>query len=247
LERVARDMDAVVARGARHITFADADFLNGPTHALRVARELHRRHAGVTFDYTAKIEHLLRHDDAVAELQDLGSLFVVSAVESFHDEVLRRLHKGHTAQDALAVIRRFRARALVLRPSLVPFTPWETRRSLTTLFETVAGEGLVEAIDPVQYSIRLLIPEGSLLIGDDSLALGAFDPVRFSYAWSHPDPGMDELQRALAAMAGDAASRHEDAHAVFGRMFAAVAPGRAPAAVSGRRGPTPRLTEDWFC
>jgi radical SAM superfamily enzyme YgiQ (UPF0313 family) len=94
LERVLADIDAAVALGARHITFADADFLNGPTHALRVARELCRRHPSVTFDYTAKIEHLLRYSDAVDELHSLGSLFVVSAVESFNDEVLRRLHKG---------------------------------------------------------------------------------------------------------------------------------------------------------
>ena len=249
LERVLQDLDAVVARGARHITFADADFLNGPTHALRVARELRRRHPGLTFDYTAKIENLLRHDDVVAELQDLGALFVVSAVESFHDEVLRRLHKGHTAEDALAVIRRFRDRSLALRPSLVPFTPWETRASLLSLFRTVAEEGLVDAIDPVQYSIRLLVPEGSLLARDPSLAglLGAFDPARLSYAWAHPDPGMDELQPVLAAIAAGHSPTKGGVAAAFAAMFDAVAPGGALPEVAHRRGPTPRLTEDWFC
>jgi hypothetical protein len=34
------------------------------------------------------------------------------------------------------------------------------------LFESVAREGLVEQIDPVQYSIRLLVPSGSLLLRD---------------------------------------------------------------------------------
>ncbi|MPZ88678.1 MAG: radical SAM protein, partial [Nitriliruptorales bacterium] len=38
---VAADIDQLVAAGARHITFADPDFLNGPTHALRVVRALH--------------------------------------------------------------------------------------------------------------------------------------------------------------------------------------------------------------
>ena len=31
-----------IAAGARHITFGDPDFLNGPTHALRVARALNQ-------------------------------------------------------------------------------------------------------------------------------------------------------------------------------------------------------------
>ena len=141
--RVLDDVAEVVARGARHITFADADFLNGPTHALRVARELHRRFAGVSFDYTAKIEHLYRHRDAVRELRELGNLFVVSAVESFNDEVLRHLDKGHTREQALEVIRFFDSLGIALRPSLVPFTPWETRASLCELLDIVASEGLV--------------------------------------------------------------------------------------------------------
>lgn len=244
---VARDLERVVELGAQHITFSDADFLNGPTHALRVARDLHRRHPALTFDYTAKIEHLLRHPRVVDELQELGNVFVVSAVESFNDTVLERLHKGHTRADALAVIARFRARGHALRPSLVPFTPWETRGSLAELFAIVGAEGLVDAIDPVQYSIRLLIPEGSLLLADPELAphLGSFDPVRLSHAWRHPDPGMDALQERLAGIAASAAPA--DPIATFGRMQREVA-GRADAdPLPHRAGRAPRLTEDWFC
>jgi radical SAM superfamily enzyme YgiQ (UPF0313 family) len=249
LAGVLADIDTVVQRGARHISFADADFLNGPTHALRVARELHRRHVDVTFDYTAKIEHLLRHPDVIDELQNLGNLFVVSAVESFNDTVLARLRKGHTRDDALAVIRRFRARGLTLRPSLVPFTPWETRASLAELFAVVAAEDLVDGIDPVQYSIRLLLPEGSLLLEDESVRplLGGFDAERLSYAWAHPDPAMDELQGVLTGLALAAPAAGDDAAATFARMRGAVTPGRSIRPVAARRDPRPRLTEDWFC
>jgi radical SAM superfamily enzyme YgiQ (UPF0313 family) len=249
LARIIADIDAAVALGARHITFADADFLNGPTHAVRVARELHRRHPALTFDYTAKIEHLLQHAGVVDELYALGNLFVVSAVESFNDEVLRRLDKGHTAEDAIAVIRSFHARGITLRPSLVPFTPWETRDSLTALFETVAREGMIDAIDPVQYSIRLLVPAGSLLLRDaaGSVHFGAFDAEHFSHGWSHPDPGMDALQHQLAAISSDAARRNASVEQTFARMAAAVAPGRAMPLSPRATGRPPRLTEDWFC
>jgi len=249
LDRVFADIDAVVARGALHVTFADADFLNGPTHALRVGRELHRRHPGVTFDYTAKIEHLLAHPGVVDELQAFGSLFVVSAVESFNDDVLARLDKGHSRRDSLDVIRRCRERGLTLRPSLVPFTPWETRESLAQLFDIVASEGLIDHIDPVQYSIRLLIPEGSLLLHDSSLApmLGDFDPARFSYSWTHRDPAMDELQRVLSDDASRAAGAVEPVVATFARMVEAVSPGLHLECRPRPLGAPPRLTEDWFC
>lgn len=249
VERILDDVAAVVGRGARHINFADADFLNGPTHALRVAREMAQRFPGLTFDYTAKIEHLQAHDRVVAQLHDLGNLFIVSAVESFNDAVLAALAKGHTRADALAVVRRLRAQGLVLRPTFVPFTPWETRASYAELFDIVEGEGLVEHIDPVQYSIRLLVPEGSLLLSASEMQphLGAFHAETLSYAWTHPDAAMDELQNAIghaAAVWNAAAEPHEVA---FERMRAIVDPARHVEPRQGKPGRVPRLTEDWFC
>ncbi len=247
--RVLDDVAQVVARGARHLTFVDADFLNGPTHALRVAREIARRFPGVTFDYTAKIEHLRRHARVVDELHDLGNVFVVSAVESFNDTVLSALRKGHTRADAMAVVRRFREQGLVLRPTFVPFTPWETRESYAEIFDIVDGEGLVDHVDAVQYSIRLLVPERSLLLAADEMRphLGAFDAVAFSYAWRHPDACMDDLQRAVARAAADLAgadATHEDA---FVRLCELAGARRVRGWVAQRAGRVPRLTEDWFC
>jgi hypothetical protein len=184
----------------------------------------------------------------VDELHSLGNLFVVSAVESFNDDVLAHLHKGHTAAEAVTVIRDFARRGLTLRPSLIPFTPWETRASLTRLFEIVAAEGLVDCIDPVQYSIRLLLPARSLLMRDPDVAAlaGPFDGERFSHTWAHPDPEMDRLQESLAAMSGAAAASTTPASETFLRMAELVAPGSIPR-VSPRRRESPRLTEDWFC
>jgi radical SAM superfamily enzyme YgiQ (UPF0313 family) len=58
---VLEDIRGLVASGARHITFGDPDFLNGPTHSLRIVRAMHEEFPDVTFDFTAKIEHILKH------------------------------------------------------------------------------------------------------------------------------------------------------------------------------------------
>src|SRR5205085_9529403 len=78
---VLADVDAQIAAGAQHITFGDPDFLNGPSHAVRLVTQLHAKHSAVTYDVTIKVEHLLQHRDLLGTLRDTGCLFVTSAVE----------------------------------------------------------------------------------------------------------------------------------------------------------------------
>src|SRR5439155_500251 len=118
------DVRQQVAAGAAHVTFGDPDFLNGPRHALAVARALHAEFPALTFDFTAKIEHLLDQRAHLAELAALGALFVVSAAESLDDAVLALLDKGHTRADIQEALAVTRAAGLSLPP-----TPARTPRS----------------------------------------------------------------------------------------------------------------------
>ena len=88
-EIIAAEIRALVRDGARHVTFGDPDFLNGPQHALRIARALHEEFPDLTFDFTAKVEHILKHREVFAELARLGCIFIVSAVESLSDQRAR--------------------------------------------------------------------------------------------------------------------------------------------------------------
>ena len=111
---------------------------------------------------------LIAHAALLGELASLGCAFVVSAVESLDDGVLARLDKGHTRADferALALTRRA---GLVLRPTFVPFTPWTTLDHIADLVDVLAAEDLIECVDPVQLSVRLLVPPGSLLLGPET-------------------------------------------------------------------------------
>jgi radical SAM superfamily enzyme YgiQ (UPF0313 family) len=251
---VLADVRQQVAAGASHITFGDPDVLNGPGHALRVAEALHAEFPDLTFDVTAKIEHLLRHRDRLPALARLGCIFVVSAAESLNDAVLARLDKGHTRRDIVAALHAVRAAGIALRPTWVPFTPWTTLDDYRELFAFVEDQGLVDAIDPVQYAVRLLVPPGSLLLERGALEpfLGGLVEDAFHYRWTHPDARMERLQAAVAALVAEAADRREDAALTFQRVrrlaeeSAGVAPREIVPPAADRPRP-PRLTEPWFC
>ncbi|HTP51536.1 MAG TPA: CUAEP/CCAEP-tail radical SAM protein [Anaeromyxobacteraceae bacterium] len=250
-EVVLADVSQQVARGAAHVTFGDPDFLNGPAHAVRLAREIHRRFPSLTFDFTAKVEHLVKRADSVRELASLGAVFVTSAVESLSDRVLEKLAKGHTRDDVFRAFEVCREAGLSLRPSLVPFTPWAGLSDYLELLQVFETEGWLGQLDPVQLSIRLLVPPGSLLLDDPELKLEGLDEAGLTWRWSHPDPRMDALQRKVAATVASGASRGEDPAALSAEVksLALAAAGRAHTHVarpfSSAR--APRLTESWFC
>ena len=255
-EIVLEDIRRLVRSGATHITFGDPDFLNGPGHSLRVVRGMHEEFPELTFDFTAKIEHILKHCSLFPELGRLGCVFMVSAVESLSDTVLAHLEKGHTRADVFEALAIVRGAGIALRPSLVSFTPWTTLHDYLDMLEVVVAEGLIDHVDPVQYTIRLLIPPGSALLDRPAIQpfLGPLNQASFTYRWTHPDPRMDELHQAVSEVVEEATRADEDPAVTFDRVRAlayAVRGDRVPARSSpalrlGRSRP-PRLTEPWFC
>jgi len=248
------DIRQQVEAGATHITLGDPDFLNGPGHALTVARALHDTFPSLTFDFTAKIEHLLRHRDRLPELARFGCLFIVSAAESLSDTVLAHLAKGHTRADIDAVVRLTAQAGIALRPTWVAFTPWTTLEDYRELLDFVGAHDLVDAVDPVQFSIRLLVPPGSLLLESDAMRpfLGELVDEQFYHRWTHPDARMEALHAEVSAMVANAADRREDPALTFQRVReladrqAGLSSPRIWAPDVRRRRP-PRLTEPWFC
>ena len=251
---VMADIRQLVAAGARHITFGDPDFLNGPTHAQRIARRLHAEFPGLTFDFTAKIEHLLKHRRLLPELARAGCIFIVSAVESLSDTVLKHLDKGHARADVDEALGLLAAAGIALRPTFVAFTPWTTLDDYFELLRFVESRGLIDHVDPVQFSIRLLVPPGSLLLEEAGAWLGPLNQQAFTYEWRHPDPQMDELHRQVTRVVEQAVRRNEDAAATFARICEAAYKTRGGADSIGplpqfepSRLRPPRLTEAWFC
>lgn len=254
VETVLADVASQVDAGARHVTFGDPDFLNGPGHALAVVRGMRERFPGVSFDVTAKVEHLLRHRALLPELAAAGCAFVVTALESLSDEVLGHLAKGHTRAEALELLDVMRDVRLPLRPSLLPFTPWSTLQDYAEMLAVIEDRELADHVDPVQLSIRLLLPPGSLLLESEKGApwLGALDPPTLTVSWRHPDPRMDDLHREVERIVRHAAHTDQPADETLEAIGEATARARgltwAPrGSPLGAGREVPRLSEPWFC
>jgi hypothetical protein len=249
IDVVLADVDQQVRAGVEHITFGDPDFFNGPTHARRIIEALHRRHPALTYDVTIKVEHLLKHRDLLPVLAHTGCLFVTSAVESFDDQVLAQLEKGHTRADFVAALRLCHEAAVTLVPTFVAFTPWTTLESYRDLLTTVQELGLVEHVSPVQWGLRLLVTDGSRLLelADIRQRVGTFDSRTLTYPWRHQDPQVDALQAAIMSEVGVGVRRSRSE--VFGSVCALAGVSCAPAPLwhVPARATIPYLNEPWYC
>jgi radical SAM superfamily enzyme YgiQ (UPF0313 family) len=254
-EVVLEDIRRQVAQGARHITFGDPDFFNGPSHAIAIVEAMHREFPELSYDVTIKIEHLRKHDVLLPVLRATGCLFVTSAVESVDDAVLEKFDKGHTRADFLAVVARFRELGMTLLPTFVPFTPWTTLPRYAELLDVLAEQGLTENVAPIQLAIRLLIPAGSRLLElpEVRATVGQFDSAALVFPWTHEDPRVDALAGEISQLAqrGYALKLSRTEIFVHVRRAAHAAAGnRAPegiAAASLTSAPAPYLDEPWYC
>ncbi|MCA9901621.1 MAG: radical SAM protein [Anaerolineales bacterium] len=257
-EVVLADVRQQVAAGAQHITFGDPDFLNGPGHALPLVQALHAEFPDLTYDVTIKIEHLQKYADALPLLRDTGCAYVVSAVEAVDDDILAILAKGHSRADFAQVARQMRDVGLPITPTFVTFTPWTTVAGYLDLLTLLAELELVEAVNPIQYAIRLLIPEGSRLLALDDVRelVRPFDPAALVYPWTHPDQAVDTLYETVFKLVKASQNAGESRQTLFNRLWqtalALLPPdeqiiwaARQPVLTQTAQA-VPSLSEDWY-
>jgi radical SAM superfamily enzyme YgiQ (UPF0313 family) len=250
-EDVLADISNLVSMGAGHVTFGDADFLNAPAHSLDILERSHAAHPDVTFDATIKVEHIVEHHDLWPGMAELNLLFVVSAFESVDEGTLEILDKGHTVGDMTEATRLVRDAGIHIRPTWLPFLPWTKPDDIASVFRFIDDNDLVGSIDPVQMSIKLLIPRGSLLEEHPAVRphLEFYDTDALTWRWSFEDEDTALLHKELESIAANASDCGQEASPTMAEMREAVS--RAVGArISGQDGPihiAPRLSESWFC
>jgi radical SAM superfamily enzyme YgiQ (UPF0313 family) len=255
---VLEDVAAQVAAGAQHVTFGDPDFFNGPTHAVKIVEELHRRFPDLTYDVTIKVQHLLKNRELLPTLRDTGCMFVTCAVESVENRILEKFDKHHTGEDFIEAVGLFQDIGLTMNPTFVTFNPWTTVEGYSRFLALIAELDLIQNVSPIQYAIRLLIPRGSriLELEDIQELIGPFDHESLCYRWEHPDPAVDRLFEDVLEIVKDATARKANRPSVFADVWRktheylpSAGPQEPPVDEATLVAPAtvPFLTEPWYC
>ena len=242
-----------VQAGATHITFGDPDFLNGPRPLARDGAKHARGVPGADVRFHGEDRAYPR--SSAVSFPILGRSAACSWSPRSSRSATRCWRILRRGTPAPTSTRRFRSSSGGHRLPADVGGVHPGRRSTTTSILDFIDQGLVDQVDPVQYTIRLPVPPGSMLLDRRAnhrfwgrstrrpLAIGGPLPTgawtvstRPSPPWwkSHAGggrPGGHVLPRARPRLGG---SRQPDARR------------RLPWPVQQRKRP-PRLTEPWFC
>ena len=243
------DIRQQIAQGASHVTFGDPDFLNGPTHAMRIVEALHSEFPQVTYDATIKIEHLLKHRELLGPLREMGCLFVTTAVESLDDMVLAKLEKNHTRRDFFEAVSLARDAGLALQPTFLAFTPWTTMESYRDLLRVLRDLDLVESVPSVQLALRLLITFSSRLLELEDIrsVAGPFDRKLLVYPWKHRDSQVDALSARVFRLVDRLQKQGSNRTEIFAAIWCEASDEPLPKEHLMPRAAVPYLDEPWYC
>jgi hypothetical protein len=250
---VLNDIRSQIKQGARHISFGDPDFFNGPGHALKIVRALHQEFPSITYDATIKIEHIVKYPEEMKVLKETGCLFILAAVEAVDDNILAYLDKGHTREDFINALAYLREINIDLTPTFVAFTPWTTLDIYLELLRHIVDLQLMESVAPVQLAIRLLIPAGSLILDIENLdgIIGDFDAGILGHPWASPDPRVDKLQQDVQTWVmqaeADGLSRPQIFKGIWEISHETANRPVPPLDLEQAGKPVPRLSENWYC
>ena len=111
------------------------------------------------------------------------------------------------------------------------------------------GSGIDIEIQLIQLAIRLLIPEGSLMLdlADVRARIEPFDSRGLCYPWRNRDPEMDRLSHVIQEVI-----KREERHGtprieIFRRIWELSQTASFPEIPMPARATIPYLTEPWYC
>ena len=189
LEALDRTLGFYVEHGVRFVLLLDENFGNLPSHADAVIELL--AHHGIRWLVQSRVDLLLRNFDEWKRCGMEGALF---GIESFHQEILKQMHKNEKAQAAFELVDRLHGSGLYAHGYYIIGLPPETPESISKDLRTLASLKL----DVTQITIVTPHPQTEMWRELDS-GYGIFerDWSKFDtkhLVWNHPHcaPGVLE-------------------------------------------------------
>lgn len=196
----AYETDAVVADalqladdGVRHFCFIDAEFFNSRTNGKTIMRRVVDEVGPCTFEFTTRVDHVLKYTRELDELVGLGLRRVTSALEFPSDRILRIFDKGIDVADMRRAIVEADRLGVVLNPTFIPFTPWIEYDELLTFEDFLVETGLAKVAEPTVLQTRLLLFRGSPLLHSPWIQDTPLTDNGFWFGWEHEDPRVEDL------------------------------------------------------
>lgn len=192
-EYLIADVNTLIEQGMTHLTFIDADFFNTKRKGLDLIRKLHSLHPLLTYDFTARVDHILENKAAIEEMRSYGLALITSALEFPKQEVLDQVYKEMTMEMTMEAIYFLQSINVKLNPTFIMFNPWIKLEDLAIFHNFIEAAGLVDNVDPVQFETRLHLYKGSPLLSNESIKKLDLIESEFHFDWKHPDERVDEL------------------------------------------------------
>lgn len=192
LEAIERVLRFYVAHGIRYALILDENFGNIPAHAEAVIELLARY--GIRWLVQSRVDLFLRNFDTWLAMGMEGALF---GIESFHQEVLKQIHKGEKVEAVMELAGRLNRAGRYAQGYYIIGFPSETPESIAEDLKSLAGLEL----DVTQITIVTPHPRTQLWNELDS-QYGIFekDWAKFDtkhLVWSHPNCGPGSLEGLL--------------------------------------------------
>jgi radical SAM superfamily enzyme YgiQ (UPF0313 family) len=134
LDSIDRVLRFYTRHGVRFVLMLDENFGNLPSHAEAVL-ELLARH-GVRWLVQSRVDLFLRNFDNWRKRGMEGALF---GIESFHQEILKQMHKNEKVQAAFELVERLNRAGLYAQGYYIIGLPSETPESIAEDLRTLAS------------------------------------------------------------------------------------------------------------
>jgi radical SAM superfamily enzyme YgiQ (UPF0313 family) len=206
-EVILADIDNLVAMGAEHITFVDADFFSTGKRGHGVVQQMKALHPSLTFDITARLDDVIRHQELLSSLQQLGCLELTSAFEFPDESTLKILHKGITVDQMRLAVKILKEIGIRLKPTFITYNPWINLDKMKDMDRLLRDLGIDAPLDPMQAQTRLLLYKGSPLLKQTEIQDLRLSDQGTYYAWTHPDERVDDAFAELAGAGHDVRMR----------------------------------------
>jgi len=182
-EEIRRDWEEY---GIRLLRFVDANLTSYPDWTEELCALLERARLPVRWACFARADDLAARPALASRMRDAGCLGVYCGVESASDELLRRMRKGSSVDQAGRGIRAARDAGLHVHANFIVGFPGEDRGTLDSLLGFIRSSGL----DTVSFSVLAMtreLEEFAREHPDAALGLRRKGPV-----WEHSTMGHAE-------------------------------------------------------